>query len=120
MNMNTKNEPGPTDPSTWGISIRSSHDRGNAPAGYLIVHVELVPGILFAQCERNPFTRGKWRYISFHWGDAASTTPGDCLGSTCVDDLANGSIARDVFELLEQVSAWFDDTHLVLNLSRSA
>jgi len=112
--MNTK-----TDPSTWGVSIRSSHERGNAPPGYLIAHVELVPGVLFAQCERNPYTRGMWRYISYHWGDSAGTTPGDCLASQCVDDLAGDSIGRAVLGLLENVSAWFDATHLLIDMRRA-
>lgn len=107
---------GPTDPSTWGVSIRSSYERGNAPPGYLIAHVELIPGMLFAQCERNPYTLGQWRYISFHWGDSAETTPGDCLCGLSVDALQIGSVAYNVFRILEHVSEWFDSTRIILDL----
>jgi hypothetical protein len=98
-----------TDPSTWKVSIRSSHERGNAPPGYLIAQVELVPGVLYVQSERNPYTDGQWRWLIVYWGDAEGQPSGSvCVGVWEVQALGIDPVPRAVLAKLEEVSAWFE------------
>lgn len=90
---------------TYRVTIRSSHERGNAPHGYLIAHVELIPGVLFAQSERNPFTNGEWRWVTLCLGDDEHREPivDFQLGTQRDDSKGLGVYGSAVIERLREV-----------------
>ena len=87
------------------VQIFSSNAKGNAPPGYLIARIELASGV-YVESERNPYTYGEWRFLSFHLGDW--NAPGSeslLLGSI---DMSTHDVAREITDLLRQVSLMFE------------
>jgi hypothetical protein len=96
--------------SSMTVQITSSHQKGNAPAGYLLARVEIAHGF-YAEAERNPYTNGEWRWISFHLGDWDA--PGNESVVVCsvpVATIGLIDVASKVLAILHQVSLLFESS----------
>jgi len=91
------------------VRIVSSAAMNNAPSGYLVARVEIIPGVLFVDSERNPFTNGEWRWLMFHLGDAdRSTAESQHLVSAPFGGDQGGALVNKMRELFNCVSAMFE------------
>ena len=90
------------------VQIRSSSMKGNAPPGYLLARIEVTPTV-YADAERNPYTHGEWKCLTFHCGDLDALESEAVL--LCAIDLKSDEsfgVVREAREILCQVSTLFD------------
>ena len=91
------------------VQIFSSYLKGNAPPGYLIARIEIAPDV-YAEAERNPYTKGVWTCLTFHYGDWDA--PGNeslILCAVYLEEEENIGAVREIREILRQVSALFEN-----------